>query len=156
MSASDIDLPDDFADLLVALTDEDVAFVVVGGYAVALHGHPRATKDIDVLVQPSVENADRVMSGLIRFGAPIDAFDVKASDFSQPGNVLQLGVPPYRIDLITEASGISFEEAQENCRTVTIDGRTIRFIGLDALLKNKRASGRPQDLADVAALEGLS
>jgi hypothetical protein len=150
-----IDLPQDFLDLLVALSDSGSDFVVVDGYAVAYHGHPRATKDIDLLVRPDEENAKRVYSGLAAFGAPLEAFDVSAADFTTYDGVLQIGVPPQRIDLINHATGIGFEEAVENAGSFTVEGRTIRVIGLSALLKNKRAIGRPQDIADVAALEAL-
>ena len=149
---SALPLPDDFRDLLVELVDTGVDFVVVGGYAVALHGHPRATKDIDILVRPSSENAAKVVQALGAFGAPLSQFGVTEADFQHPGGVLQLGVPPFRIDLITEATGISYEEAVSACAAIDVDGRSVRFIGLAALLKNKRATARPQDLADVAAL----
>jgi predicted nucleotidyltransferase len=147
-----IELPTDFADLVVALADERADFVVVGGYAVAFHGHPRATKDIDILVRPTPQNAERVYAALAAFGAPLEAFDVSADDFADYQGVLQLGVPPYRIDIINRATGITFDEAVADAECVEIDGRQVPFIGLRALLKNKRATARPQDLADIAAL----
>lgn len=147
-----IELPADFRDLLVALCDAGADFVVVGGYAVAYHGHPRATKDIDILVRPDPANAERVYSGLAAFGAPLDAFDVSAEDFTDYEGVLQIGVPPSRIDLINRATGIGFDEALEDAGSFEVDGRTVRVIGLAALLRNKRTVGRAQDLADVEAL----
>lgn len=149
------DLFDDFRDLLVELHDSSAEFVVVGGYAVSFHGHVRATKDLDILIRPRADNAARVMRALRRFGAPLAQLNVSEQDFQIPGTVVQLGVPPIRIDLITEASGISFDEAVEGHETLVVDGRGIPVIARGPLLKNKIASGRPQDLADVAALTGL-
>lgn len=146
-------LPADFRDLLVELYDAGAAFVILGGYAVAFHGHPRATKDLDVLIRADTANADRVFRALAAFGAPLDSLGVTAADFTSTSGVLQIGLPPRRIDLINRASGITFDEAVADAPTLPIEGRAIPIIGLDALLKNKRASGRAQDLADVAALE---
>ncbi|MDX2022265.1 MAG: hypothetical protein SF187_18660 [Deltaproteobacteria bacterium] len=145
-------LPADFRDLLLELADARAEFVIVGGYAVAFHGHPRATKDIDILVRPDPANARRVYNALARFGAPLSALEVAAEDFAEYGGVLQIGLPPFRIDVINSASGITFDEAIEEGRQLNLDGRMIPVIGLKALLKNKRASGRAQDLADVQAL----
>lgn len=150
-----MNLPDDFRDMLACLRDAGVEFVVVGGYAVAHHGHVRATKDLDVFIRPSAENAARTMRAMSAFGAPVAALGVSAVDFSTPGKVVQLGVPPLRIDLVTALSGIDFETATRAPGTLELDGRVVNFIGLDALLINKRAAGRPQDLADVAALEAM-
>ena len=150
-----MNLPDDFRDMLACLRDAGVEFVVVGGYAVAHHGHVRATKDLDVFIRPSAENAARTMRAMSAFGAPVAALGVSAVDFSTPGRVVQLGVPPLRIDLVTALSGIDFETATRAPGTLELDGRVVSFIGLDALLINKRAAGRPQDLADVAALEAM-
>lgn len=149
------ELFDDFRDLLVELHDAGAEFVVVGGHAVAFHGHPRATKDLDVLVRPSPENAERVYRALGSFGAPLQAFEVGVDDFASYDGILQIGVPPRRIDIINRASGISFDEAVAAGECFEVVGRSVRVIGRDALLKNKRAAGRPQDLADVAALERL-
>jgi len=150
-----IALPDDFRDVLIALADAGAAFAVVGGHAVAFYGHPRATKDLDVLVQADAQNAERVYRALIAFGAPVQAFDITVADFAGYNGVLQIGVPPLRIDLLTSISGISTTNALENCETFELEGRIIRVIGLNALLANKRAAGRVQDLADVAILERL-
>jgi len=151
-----IELPDDFRDLLIALCDEGAAFVVLGGYAVAFHGHPRATKDLDVLVRADADNAAKVYRALASFGAPLASFDVKEADFAAYDGVLQIGVAPRRIDILNRADGIRFEDAVASGDSVQIEGRKIPFIGLDALLRNKRAAGRAQDLADVKALEELS
>jgi hypothetical protein len=148
-----IELVDDFRDLLVELADASAKFVVVGGHAVAFHGHPRATKDLDVLVRADTENAERVYRALARFGAPLAAFEVQQGDFATYDGVLQIGLPPRRIDILNRADGITFDEAVEEGASFELDGRTIPVIGRAALLRNKRAAGRAQDLADLEALE---
>jgi len=148
-----IELFDDFRDLLIELHDAGAKFVVLGGYAVAFHGHPRATKDLDVLVQASAENAVRVYAALAAFGAPLASFEVGVEDFSSYNGILQLGIAPRRIDIINRADGITFAEAVADGETFEVQGRAIPIIGRSALIKNKRAVGRDQDLADVKALE---
>jgi len=145
-------LNDDFRDLLVELADTGAEFLIVGALALAFHGAPRASGDIDILVRPTGENARRVMEALVRFGAPLASAGIEQDDFAQPGMVYQIGLPPRRIDLLTEISGVSFEEAWATREAAEVDGRPIHLIGLEAFLKNKRASGRPKDLADVARL----
>jgi hypothetical protein len=147
-----IELPDDFRDLLLELADAEAEFVVVGGHAVAFHGHPRATKDMDVLIRANKNNAERVYRALAAFGAPLETFEVQAGDFATYDGVLQIGLPPRRIDILNRADGITFDEAVAEKASFALDGRTIPVIGKAALLKNKRASGRAQDLADVEAL----
>lgn len=146
------DLFDDFRDLLLELHRAGAEFAVVGGYAVSFYGHPRATKDLDVLIRPDASNAARVVAALRRFGAPLPHLGVSERDFETPGTVVQLGVPPIRIDLITQASGITFDEAMQDHGVLTIEGIDVPVIGRDALIRNKLAAGRPQDLADVDAL----
>jgi hypothetical protein len=150
-----IDLPSDFRDLLVELHDAGAAFVVLGGYAVAFHGHPRGTKDIDVLVDATPGNAARVYEALAAFGAPLSTFEVSESDFATYDGILQIGLPPRRIDIINRATGITFAEAIADGQTFEVEGRAIPIIGREALLKNKRATGRDQDIADVKALESI-
>lgn len=147
-----IQLPDDFRDLLVELHDAGADFVVVGGHAVAFHGHPRATKDLDVLVRANDVNARRVFQALVAFGAPLQSFEVSEADFATYDGVLQIGLPPRRIDVLNRVDGITFDEAIAEGEMFDLEGRPIRIIGLRALLNNKRASGREQDLADVQAL----
>ena len=149
------ELPEDFRDLLLALHDAGAAFVVVGGHAVAFHGHPRATKDLDVLVRADRANAERVYRALAAFGAPLSAFEVGEADFATYDGVLQMGVPPLRIDILNRAAGITFGDAVAAGDNFELDGRAIPVIGREALLKNKRAAGRVQDLADVEALERI-
>lgn len=150
-----IELPEDFRDLLIELHDAGAEFVVVGGYAVAFHGHPRATKDLDVLVHADPENAARVYRALASFGAPLASFEVSEKDFATYDGVLQIGLPPRRIDLLNRVAGITFDEAIAEGQSFQMEGRAIPVIGREALLRNKRAAGREQDLADVVALEAL-
>ncbi len=150
-----IELPDDFRDLLLALADAGAEFVVLGGHAVAFHGHPRATKDLDVLVRADRQNAERVYRALAAFGAPLSQFEVGEADFVTYDGVLQMGVPPLRIDVLNRADGITFDEAIADGAGFELEGRKIPVIGRPALLKNKRATGREQDLADVKALERI-
>lgn len=151
-----VELPPDFADLLLAFVEADVEFLVVGGYAVAHYGHPRATKDIDVLVRTGRENAERIVEALASFGAPLRALGIGVGDFERVGQTVQLGVAPYRIDLLTEIDGVEFEQAWAGRGKFELGDVEVQVIGLDDLLANKRASGRPQDLVDVAALEASS
>jgi hypothetical protein len=139
--------------LLIELHDAGAEFVVLGGHAVAFHGHPRATKDLNVLIRAEPENAERVYRALAAFGAPLETFQVAASDFAIYDGVLQIGLPPRRIDILNRATGITFDEAVAGDASFDLEGRTIRVIGRAALLQNKRATGRQQDLADIAALE---
>ena len=150
-----IDLSPDFRDLLIELADAGADFLLVGGFAVAFHGHQRATKDIDVLVRPTPENASKVFAGLRSFGAPLTSLDVSENDLASYDGVVQFGSPPNRIDILTSISGITFDEALAGSMEFDLEGRTITVIGLDALLKNKRAAGRDQDLIDVTVLERI-
>lgn len=140
----------DFRDALSYFNAEHVEYLLVGAYALAAHGLPRATGDIDLWVRPSPENAQRVFRAL-GFGAPADHFSV--ADFELSDQILQLGVPPGRVDVITSIEGVVFDEAWPNRLTVEVDGLTVPVIGREDLLRNKRAAGRPQDLADVTRLE---
>lgn len=145
----------DFRDLLSALCDAEARFLIVGGYAVGIHGRPRATKDLDVWVDATPANAPRVMRALAAFGAPL--FGLTIDDFKKAGLVLQIGLPPNRIDVITKIDGVSFKSAwARRIHSSFAKGLVCPVIGLPDLLANKRASARPQDLADVDALERLS
>lgn len=146
-------LNDDFLDIVQALTTAGAEFLIVGAHAMAVHGVPRATGDLDLLVRPSRENAERVMSALRMFGAPIEAHHVSQVDFEKPGNVYQIGLPPRRIDLLTEITGVSFDEAWASRLTARFGSEQVGFLGRDALLRNKRATGRDKDLVDVRLLE---
>ncbi|HLE70897.1 MAG TPA: hypothetical protein VJH87_14550 [Vicinamibacteria bacterium] len=145
-------LNEDFRDLLLEFADGKVEFIIVGAFAVAYHGVPRATGDMDVFVKPSPDNAKRVFDGLVRFGAPIASAGVTPRDFETAGIVYQIGQPPRRIDVLTKISGVSFDEAWAARRTVQFEGRDVHFIGREELLRNKKAAGRPKDLADLSRL----
>jgi hypothetical protein len=140
----------DFVDLLRAFAAADVRFLVVGAYALAHHGRPRATGDLDIWVDATSENAARVMRALAAFGAPL--VDVDERDFASPGVVYQIGVPPGRIDVLTELTGITFAEAWPGRESGRFGELTVDFLGRDAFIRNKRATGRAKDIAD---LEGL-
>ncbi len=127
---------------------------MIGAYAVGIHGWPRATKDLDVWIEATTENAPRVLDALQRFGAPLG--DLTATDIDHVGTGFKMGIPPRRIDVLTQIEGITFAEAWPNRIEADFgDGVRAPVIGLDDILTNKRAAGRPQDLADVAALEKI-
>jgi hypothetical protein len=141
----------DFHDMLSVLCEEKAEFLIVGAYALAAHGHPRATGDIDVWVRRSDDNAKRVWRALVQFGAPLA--DLKLDDLKTPDLIFQIGVEPRRIDIVTSITGVEFDEAWPDRKEVDIEGLKIPVIGRSHLLKNKKALGRPQDLADVTWLE---
>ena len=141
----------DFVEMLSVLSAEGVEYLLVGAYAMAAHGWPRATGDIDIWVRPTIENADRVMRALHQFGAPL--FGLSAEDFTLPDTVFQIGVVPGRVDLLSGVSGLTFEEAWPSRIIAKIGEQEVPALGFEALLRNKRASGRPKDLADIAWLE---
>jgi hypothetical protein len=145
-------LNEDFRDLLVLLADAEVEFLIVGAFALAFHGAPRASGDIDVFIRASEANAKRAFEALTQFGAPLEAHGVSADALAQPGMVYQIGLPPRRIDVLTEISGVSFDEAWASRVSAEVDGRTVDLIGREAFLRNKQAAGRPKDLADAARL----
>jgi hypothetical protein len=147
--------PEDFVDLLECLRVEGCDFVVVGAHALAAHGAPRATGDLDVFVRPTSDNAERTFRALLRFGAPVQAHGVTARDFSTPGSVYQIGLPPFRIDILTEISGVTYDEATRDAVTAHLGAALVRFMGLEAMIRNKRSAGRTKDLADVEALEEI-
>lgn len=146
-----IDLATDFRDLLQSFVDREVRFLVVGGYALAVHGRPRATGDLDVWIEATAENAERALAGLRDFGAPLH--DLTREDLTRPGTVFQIGVPPLRIDVLTSATGVEFGPAWEERTEAEFEGVRFPVIGRRHLLVNKRALGRAQDLADLERLE---
>ena len=146
-----MNLQKDLREFLELLNSHKVDFVVVGAHAVAFHGYPRYTGDIDFLVRSTLDNAQRVVSVLTTFGFE-DAAALTES-LMQPEKVIQLGRPPNRIDLLTSISGVDFDEVWSTSVAGDIDGVPVRFIGREALLKNKRASGRLKDLADVEEMD---
>jgi hypothetical protein len=128
----------DFVDLLRAFADADVRFVIVGAYALAVHGRPRATGDLDVWIDATPENAPRVMKALAAFGAPVA--EITEADFTHPGVVYQIGVPPGRIDILTELTGLAFEQAWSNRIRRPFGELEVDFIDRASFLRNKRAT----------------
>lgn len=142
----------DFRDMLSALSDENVEFMLVGAYALAAHGLPRATGDLDIWIRRSDENAQRVWRALERFKAPRSHLAV--DDLKTPDLVFQIGVAPRRIDILTSIDGVEFDDAWPRRQMIEAAGQTLPVIGKADLLVNKKATGRPRDLADAAWLEG--
>jgi hypothetical protein len=147
---------DDWADLLAALSESGARFLVVGAHAMAVHGVPRGTQDLDIWIDPERDNAERVWRGLAAFGAPLEDLGITREDLSRPGIVIQLGLPPNRIDLLTSISGVpEFEAAWAERVEHGFGGRRVPFIGRATLIRNKRESGRRKDLADLEAIGEL-
>lgn len=142
----------DFDEILSALSDAGAEFLVVGAHALAAHGHPRATGDLDLWVRPTPENARRVWRALLAFGAPLT--ELAQDELARPGLVFQIGVVPRRIDILTEISGVAFDDAWDRRLEAVVEGRRLPILGRDDLLANKRATGRAKDLGDIAFLEG--
>lgn len=142
----------DFRDLFAEFNAFRVEYLVVGAHALAVHGHVRATRDLDVWIRPDPENARRAIEALASFGAPTQ--DLKIEELSQPNLVFQIGVPPVRIDVITSISGVEFQEAWEARFVTRFVDQDVSALSREHLVRNKRASGRTQDLADLEALEG--
>jgi len=143
-------LDKDLREFIELLNSHHVEYVVVGAHALAFHGHPRYTGDLDLLVSPSEENARRVVAALVDFG--FASFGLTVADFSTPDHIIQLGHPPNRIDLLTSISGVTFAEVWDSRETSTLDGIPVGYIGRKAFVRNKIASGRVKDAADVEAL----
>ena len=141
----------DFREFAACLNVREVRYLIVGGYAVAFHGHPRYTKDFDVWIERTSDNAQRLMEALEDFG--FGSVGLEESDFVEPDQIIQLGYPPHRIDLLTNLVGVEFEACYADRETVTVERVELHFIGLEGLRLNKRASGRHQDLADLENLE---
>ncbi len=142
----------DYRDILSIFNEGNVDYLVVGAYALAAHGVPRATGDIDIWIRCEASNARRVWRALVKFGAPLS--ELKETDLTSPGLVFQIGVAPSRIDILTSIDGVQFTEAWKGQLELGIEGIRVHVIGRPHLIANKKAVGRPQDLADVARLEG--
>lgn len=140
----------DFKELLGLFNGHGVDYLVVGAYALAFHGAPRNTGDIDLLIRPDKENAQRILRALDEFG--FGSLGLKTEDFERPEMVVQLGVPPVRIDIITSISGVTWEEADSGRVAGHYGGIPVHYIGKTEYIRNKAASGRKKDLADIEAL----
>jgi len=145
-----MEIQPDFRDLLALFNAHSVEYMIVGGYALAFHGAPRYTGDIDLFIRPSATNARRILTALDDFG--FGTVGLTAEDFRSPDKVVQLGVPPVRIDIITSLSGVSLEDAFVGC----VDGKygdiPVQYIGRAEFISNKRSTGRKKDIADLEAL----
>ena len=141
----------DFIDLLRVFVAAEVRFLIVGAYALALHGRPRATGDLDVWVEATPENAGRVMRALADFGAPLS--EISEADFDRPGVTYKIGVPRGRIDILTELTGLTFSDAWPDRLRRAFGDVEVDFIGRASFIRNKRATGRPKDLGDIEGME---
>ena len=144
-------LNEDYREMLQCLSEAGAEYLVVGAFAMAVHGRPRATGDLDLWVGPVPDNARKVYNALAQFGAALDKVD--EATFAVPGVVFQIGVAPRRIDILTAIDGVDFDEASAGKRVVTIDGLEVPFIGKEDLIRNKRATGREKDRLDAEELE---
>jgi len=144
----------DFKELLSVFNEHQVKYLIVGGYAVSFHAEPRATKDMDILIGPDADNAKAVHAALARFGAPVAG--LSASDLTEPDSFFRMGTPPVMVDIMPRISGVEFEAAwHRRIDAVIEDGLTVSFISRQDLLAAKISAARPQDLADVAALNAV-
>ena len=141
----------DWIEALQLFIEEGVQFLIVGAHARARYARPRSTGDLDIWVNPTAENSERVMRALRRFGAPVDG--VAASDFEDDDTVFQIGVAPIRIDVLSGISGVTFDEAWKRREVGALEGLSLAFIGREDFLQNKRATGRAKDLADIEDVE---
>jgi hypothetical protein len=144
----------DFLDMLASLLEEGARFIVVGAHAMAAHGVPRATGDLDIWIEPVRVNVSRVWRALKRFGAPVESLGVSKDDLLSPDMVIQIGLPPRRIDILTGITGVEFADAWEKKLLHRVGSLDIPFLGREALVANKRATGRAKDIADLEILEG--
>jgi hypothetical protein len=145
-----MELDKDFNEFVELFLEHNVRFLIVGGYALAAHGLPRATGDLDAWVWINPENAQNIMRALNAFG--FQNLSLTESDFSKENSIIQLGYPPFRIDILTSIDGVAFDQAWEKKVVVELNGMNVPFIGRDDLITNKKAAGRPQDIADVSRL----
>jgi predicted nucleotidyltransferase len=143
-------LNEDYREMLQGLSDSEVRFLVVGAYAMGAYGYPRATGDIDIWVDSTIENSKRVYTALARFGAPLGS--ISESTFTEPGIVFQIGIAPRRIDILTHIDGVRFWDVYESKEIIEVDGLKIPFLSQDDLIKNKRATGREKDKLDADCL----
>ena len=146
-----MEIQPDFRELLVLFNEQNVEYLIVGGYALAFHGTPRYTGDLDILVRPDPANTQRILKALALFGFGL--LNLAAADFENPERVIQLGEPPVRIDLITSITGVSWEEAFSSRALGNYDDIPVYFLGRGSFIRNKRAIGRAKDLADIEALD---
>ena len=145
-------LNSDYKDILSVLSNRKAKFLLIGAYAMAVHGYPRSTMDIDLWVMPNLENALLVLQALNDFGVPVG--DLSPEDFQTGDTIFQIGVAPRRIDILTSVDGLEFEDAFARSQIVELEGISFHVLSVADLIKNKRSTGRTKDLADAEALEG--
>jgi len=145
-----MEIQKDFKELLALFNEHKIEYIIVGAYALAYHGVPRFTGDIDIFVRPSPENAQKILSALADFG--FGSQDLTTEDFKNPDYVVQLGVPPVRIDIITSITGVGWEDADKGKREGLYGNVLVFFLGREQYIANKRALGRKKDLADLESL----
>jgi predicted nucleotidyltransferase len=143
-------LAPDFKEFVELLIKHNVEYLIVGGYAVGIHGHPRYTGDLDIWLKPSEDNAKNILNSVKEFG--FASFNLQESDFTKVDSIIQFGNPPFRIDLLTAIDGVEFDECFANKKVIEVDGLFVNFIGYQDLLKNKESSGRLKDLDDLQNL----
>jgi len=143
----------DFKEFIALLNRSEVRYLVIGGFAYSFYAEPRFTKDIDILIEPSQENAKKILEAIKEFG--FTDVDLSSKDFLKPGQIIQLGVAPLRIDIVTSIKGVEFSAAWKNRVTGRFGDIDAHFISKEDLIKNKRALGRKQDLADIEKLEKI-
>jgi len=140
----------DFKEFVELLNRHEVKYMIVGGYAVGIHGHPRYTGDLDIWLLPEKQNAAKILDVIKDFG--FASLNIREADLTKEDAIIQLGYPPLRIDLLTSIDGVRFNECYINRKILYIDGINVSFIGFDDLIKNKKASGRHRDLGDIESL----
>ena len=145
-----MDLAPDFEEFIASLTAHGVEFLVVGAYALALHGAPRFTGDLDVFVRPTLQNASRLLASVRAFGFPVA--ELRPEDIAHGDRILQMGVEPVQIHVMSAISGVTWEEAWQDRAAGPLGGQEVAFLGRETFVRNKRASARPKDLADIDAL----
>ena len=151
----EITIPNDFKELLELLNSHKVDYIIVGAYALALHGSPRFTGDLDIYVKPDTQNASQILAALKEFG--FSSLELEEKDFTESHRVIQLGMPPVRIDLLTSLTGLTWDDAAKGELKGELGGVPVLFLGKKEYIQNKKALGRQKDLADAEVLEeGLS
>lgn len=144
-------LNQDFKEFVELLNNNQVEYLIVGGYALGIHGYPRYTGDLDIWIRPIADNAKKMVKVFNEFG--MSSLGLTQNDFAESGNVIQIGYPPFRIDILTSPDGVNFEECYKNKLVFESDGIVLHIIGFDDFKKNKKASGRSKDLEDLRNLK---
>ena len=145
-----MELAPDFNEFIACLTARGAEFLIVGAYALAMHGVPRFTGDLDILIRPTAENGQRVLEAVADFGFPTGT--LTADDVANPRRILEMGVPPVQLHVMSAISGVSWDDAQMDAVVANLGGQDVRILGRASLIRNKRAAARPKDLADLDAL----